>query len=207
MSTNRNIFKAPFDGPEHRKARGPNGRKLCRWCGVEVPKGRQTWCSQPCVDEFLIRKDPNTARRRVLERDRGVCALCGLDTLELERWLGRLGAPHHEPYMGKTWKVDRSRFCGRSTTQRYNWQRKLYEPEHCDCRYHRAVRDLRRRGWHDVHTRALWDADHIKPVIEGGGGCPLENLRTLCVPCHKTETAKLAARRAVARRPQMKLEL
>ena len=29
-----------------------------------------------------------------------------------------------------------------------------------------------------------WHADHIVPVYKGGGLCQLENLRTLCVPCH-----------------------
>lgn len=46
----------------------------------------------------------------------------------------------------------------------------------------------------------IWDMDHTTPVIEGGGSCGLENLRTLCKPCHKQETAKLAARLAQARR-------
>ncbi len=45
----------------------------------------------------------------------------------------------------------------------------------------------------------LWDADHILPVAEGGGGCGLDNYRTLCIWCHKDETAKLAKRRAIAR--------
>ncbi len=45
-----------------------------------------------------------------------------------------------------------------------------------------------------------WQSDHIVPVIEGGGSCGLENLRTLCTACHRLETAKLAARRAEARR-------
>jgi 5-methylcytosine-specific restriction endonuclease McrA len=44
-----------------------------------------------------------------------------------------------------------------------------------------------------------WQADHIIPVAEGGGSCGLENLRTLCISCHKRETAALAARRAAAR--------
>jgi len=51
------------------------------------------------------------------------------------------------------------------------------------------------------HT-ALWEMDHIVPVSEGGGVAPdmsyeevMANLRTLCVPCHKAETAALAARR------------
>lgn len=30
-----------------------------------------------------------------------------------------------------------------------------------------------------------WHADHIVPVYKGGGLCQIENLRTLCVPCHQ----------------------
>lgn len=43
-----------------------------------------------------------------------------------------------------------------------------------------------------------WQADHIVPLVEGGTH-DMENLRTLCVPCHKVETAALARRRAVGR--------
>lgn len=50
-------------------------------------------------------------------------------------------------------------------------------------------------------TGDLWQADHIIPVIEGGGECGLENYQTLCTPCHKEETAALAKRRAIARKP------
>lgn len=42
--------------------------------------------------------------------------------------------------------------------------------------------------------KSLWDADHILPVAEGGGQCDLENLRTLCLPCHREVTAALRAR-------------
>ena len=42
--------------------------------------------------------------------------------------------------------------------------------------------------------RSLWDADHILPVAEGGGQCELENLRTLCLPCHREVTAELRLR-------------
>ncbi len=42
--------------------------------------------------------------------------------------------------------------------------------------------------------RSLWDADHIRPVAEGGGLCDLDNLRTLCVPCHREATAELRRR-------------
>ena len=42
--------------------------------------------------------------------------------------------------------------------------------------------------------RSLWDADHILPVAEGGGQCDLDNLRTLCLPCHREATAALRLR-------------
>jgi 5-methylcytosine-specific restriction endonuclease McrA len=52
----------------------------------------------------------------------------------------------------------------------------------------------------DISRTTYWDADHILPVVEGGGGCGLNNLRTLCQPCHKRATRELAARRAKDRR-------
>jgi 5-methylcytosine-specific restriction endonuclease McrA len=42
--------------------------------------------------------------------------------------------------------------------------------------------------------RSLWDADHVRPVAEGGGECDLENLRTLCLMCHREATAELRRR-------------
>jgi 5-methylcytosine-specific restriction protein A len=50
-------------------------------------------------------------------------------------------------------------------------------------------------GMHSVTARrSLWDADHIRPVAEGGGQCDLDNLRTLCLPCHREVTAQLRLR-------------
>ncbi len=42
--------------------------------------------------------------------------------------------------------------------------------------------------------RSLWDADHIVPVIEGGGECDLDNIRTLCLRCHRAVTIQLRQR-------------
>src|SRR3990172_10128838 len=47
-------------------------------------------------------------------------------------------------------------------------------------------------------SRDLWQADHIQPRVLGGTNA-MENLRTLCIPCHKDVTAKLAANRAADR--------
>jgi hypothetical protein len=52
----------------------------------------------------------------------------------------------------------------------------------------------------------LWQADHIIPVIEGGGECGIDNLRTLCTDCHLRETAALKNRIAAKNRQQKERE-
>jgi 5-methylcytosine-specific restriction protein A len=55
-------------------------------------------------------------------------------------------------------------------------------------------------GMKSITTRrSLWDADHIRPVAEGGGQCDLDNLRTLCLLCHREATARLRTRLSHAR--------
>lgn len=71
-------------------AKGEDGRALCRWCNLQVPPRRFTFCSEWCVEEWRIRTDPGHLRRRVLERDAGVCAQCGLDCLSAMTHLKRL---------------------------------------------------------------------------------------------------------------------
>jgi hypothetical protein len=81
--------------------KGSEGRNLCRWCELEVPKGRVTFCSDFCVDEWRLRTNPGYLREKTLERDKGVCAACGVDTLrafaELKRsrGVGRLRQLQH----------------------------------------------------------------------------------------------------------------
>ncbi len=148
MSTNR---KKTGGWIRRTSERGANGRGICRWCGAEVPKRRRTFCDDFCVHEWRLRTDPGYLREKVRSRDRGICAICGLNTIEFYRRLQRLP------------------------------------------RKRRAK--LRRRL--DIHPsrRSFWDADHIRPVVEGGGECDLSNIRTLCLWCHRDETEKLRRRR------------
>lgn len=71
----------------------------------------------------------------------------------------------------------------------------------------RELSGLRRKSWLEWQKRraelgilgqrkTLWDADHITPVVEGGGECGLDGMRTLCLWCHKDETKALAGRLA-----------
>jgi 5-methylcytosine-specific restriction endonuclease McrA len=127
--------------------KGAAGRNLCRWCSLEVPQGRQTFCSPYCVHEWRLRTDPGYLREKVFARDRGICARCGLDTVELRKRKRKMGY------------AERLQF---------------------------------ERQWGKRKT--LWDADHIVPVAEGGGECDLDNMRTLCLACHRELTAELRAR-------------
>ena len=64
-------------------------------------------------------------------------------------------------------------------------------------RFEQALFDL---GYSQRH---LWEADHIVPRSEGGPD-DLENLRVLCYPCHKHETARLARFRRHNRKLRVK---
>jgi len=44
-----------------------------------------------------------------------------------------------------------------------------------------------RRRWRQARPR--WEADHVVPVADGGGGCGLENYRLLCRDCHVSVTS------------------
>jgi 5-methylcytosine-specific restriction protein A len=53
-----------------------------------------------------------------------------------------------------------------------------------------------------VQVRAYphqWEMDHTVPLCEGGSSS-LDNLRTLCIPCHRRVTRELAGRLAQKRR-------
>lgn len=145
----------------------------CRGCGQPVPKGRFTWCSDACVKRALIKIDPNVARSQVHQRDKGVCATCGFDADQAGRVLSFL------------------------QSRRYDYRDSTYAEAAIFLANLWAPTKRPRSGLY--YTPHLWEADHIVPVVEGGGGCELDNYRTLCVPCHKAETSALARRRALTR--------
>jgi 5-methylcytosine-specific restriction enzyme A len=132
---------------------GAHGRPLCRWCRMEIlAKRRRTFCSAYCVHQWRLRSDPGYLRDQVFLRDKGVCGLCGTDTVaEYARLLRSRGKVREE--LLEVWGM-------RSVAAR----------------------------------KTLWDADHVRAVAEGGGECDLDNLRTLCLCCHREVTADLRRR-------------
>lgn len=151
------------------ETRGPQGRRMCCWCGVEVPKGRLTWCSQKCVTAYQLENDWGLIRQHVEGRDAGVCLFCGCDTEKMRRVAG---------FANLSGRV-------RWSPAQYAWRRGPGQDW------------LASLGF--TASRSLWDADHIHARADGGRDHP-DNLRTLCVPCHKVRTARQAADRAAARR-------
>ena len=57
---------------------------------MEVPKGRLTFCSDWCVNEWRLRSDPGYMREQVFGRDHGICAECSVDCEKEYRRLRRL---------------------------------------------------------------------------------------------------------------------
>ena len=50
-----------------------------------------------------------------------------------------------------------------------------------------------------LRRKRYWEVDHIQAVVEGGGSCGLENLRTLCWECHRQVTRELQVKRGKIR--------
>lgn len=103
------------------------------------------------MHEWKLRTQPGYVREKVLERDRGICSACRVDTLAAGRQLRFSRGARRKELLA-------------------HW-------------------GLRKRT-----RKSLWDADHIVPVAEGGGECDLDNIRTLCLRCHRAATLELRRR-------------
>jgi hypothetical protein len=66
------------------------GYYLCRLCKKPCPSGERQWCSEECLRTYLTISDGNYVRAKLFERDRGVCALCGVDAARMDAALARL---------------------------------------------------------------------------------------------------------------------
>jgi len=139
------------------------------------------------------------------EQGQKLCAWCGQPTRSNRR---KYCSPDCADEVGI-----RAGFLFGRVLQRDNWTCQICG---LDCRaLKKLLEDARNRqkasknvSWRD-HSRAslnlgikssVAEVDHIIPVVEGGGSCGLENLRTVCIWCHRNETKKLAARLAEKRR-------
>lgn len=173
----------------------------CRGCGEPVPKGRQTWCSTECFESH----DPGTARMKCKQRDKGVCAMCGVDTQRMK---------HRCPPLYQGPQVDQchKRFRPNGINSPFNRERydralairnKHFKKWKLAAEKRRAT--MVKSGWPHSPSRHWWEADHIIPHSEGGTYA-IDNMRTLCVPCHKARTkAWHKSRKAIKSAEQIEL--
>lgn len=216
----------PFQRKQHwrHRGKGPGGRNLCHCgCGREVSPPRRTCFSNECLTAWKLINDPATIAAFILKRDRGICAHCGLDTEALRQravgswfrgddrfdeafWVAdQMGYRNQYVEVGRAWTYKIRPDVEEALSVRHYLQNREIEIPW------RAFQEEQRRelaalGFTDT-SRRFWEADHIVPVSEGGGGCGPEGYRTLCLPCHRKETAKLAARLAAKRRAERQPEL
>ena len=147
---------------------------LCAWCGDTLPMVsnvagvESTYCSIACSQQGRLKRGGLYASTRVREQvfalERGVCQQCGIDSHAL---FTRMSALQPAERLNALMNAS-----WKLPKNPKSLERLLQNPKEGD----------------------FWEADHIVAVAEGGGGCDLENLRTLCVPCHAEETEKLRAR-------------
>ena len=152
----------------------------CTWCGRQVTGRKVSWCSKACVEAFRQVNDPEHIRRLIYRRDHGVCRCCGFDTDKLLRIL---------------WWSITSNSLPRARSPK-TLLRKLRWQHLGDIHIHELSQQL----FGCSLRRVPWEADHIVPVVEGGGQQGLSSYRTLCLLCHKIRTRRLARRLAQQRR-------
>ena len=109
----------------------------CRWCSLPVRDKdgnlirRRTW-HQSCADEYMLLKTPDLMRRKVWERDLGICSRCG------------------------------------------------------------------KRCSNKEEGAEAWQMDHITPLADAPQDpwyWGMDNIQTLCVPCHEWKTTEENASR------------
>ena len=130
-----------------------DGLTCCRWCNKGVLPPRRTLCSESCAHEIRLRSNHRYLKRCVYKRDKGICALCNIDTKIIAKQIISTVDPELKNKILKDNGVS-----------------------------------LKRKVFKRKYGGGIWDADHIIPVKDGGGQCGLDNIRTLCITCHKKVT-------------------
>lgn len=141
----------------------------CAYCGGKLStasrgKGiESTYCSRECAENGRLKRGGLYAstqiRSQLFALEGGVCRTCQIDA--------------HSLYTRIKSLVPAERL---NALCNAGWK------------LPKAAKSLERL-LQDPKEGDFWQADHIHAVAEGGGGCNLDNLRTLCVPCHAGELA------------------
>lgn len=172
------------------------GQRLCVWCGTHLPPGkrRKRWCGDGCVNQFrTIKGDMSYIRTEMLKRDKGVCRACGVDTETLKKVLWQdlefFGkARQHSPEQVRKFYERWWKWLNRK--QKQQWEEMFNSLDYTALCLKAA---MWLRDW--LARRSFWAADHIVEVQDGGFGCDMNNMQTLCNVCHNLKTQSEKRRR------------
>ncbi|XP_050404598.1 DNA annealing helicase and endonuclease ZRANB3 [Patella vulgata] len=128
------------------------------------------FCSLPCADSHWTKTDSGYCRDKIYQIEHGICQVCQFDAHSFYIQIRETTDVKQRIKL-----ISESKFCKLKSKIKEQMTRKPVEGQ-------------------------FWHVDHIKPVWEGGGMCDIDNMRTLCVICHHTVTAKQATKRAQVRR-------
>jgi 5-methylcytosine-specific restriction endonuclease McrA len=137
---------------------------------VEAPEG---YCSLSCHEAEGEEYSQAKLRELVFERDKGVCADCGLDAIALRVELDGIV---------------------REAARTHGLLNAF------EARVHQLVRLGFPRGPIE-RGESLWQAAHVKARVENGPNDP-KNCVTLCLGCHAKDTKALSKKRAASRKPR-----
>lgn len=139
----------------------------------------ELFCGGDCESRFFIRSQRDAIRRELFAVERGVCAVCQLDCHALVQRLRAID--RNQPgYKDRRHALLHKLAAGKPLLS--------------------ASKVLLDKVLKEATEGTLWHADHVLPVYKGGGGCDLDNLRTLCIACHAKVTRQQARERAAERR-------
>lgn len=158
-------------------------KKHCHACKKPLPPRRSRWCSDECSDLYLGLVSAQYGRVLAYKKSQA-CALCAVP-LFVQARPGDLGFEGEWEYVS-------------TYSETHQVKRTTLKPVGFE------IAPESKGGfprWVQTRTPEMQDAelDHIVPIVEGGDH-DWHNLRLLCKPCHKKETAALAERRAKARK-------
>lgn len=153
----------------------------CPWCGDKPTEKRRRWHPE-CVTAYRVACFSDDQRRALWKRDHGVCAVCGTDTGSvLLSWRATRRAAFLRP-------GDFERLTACPVVDWKSW----YTPV-----------ERQTLEWAADHIKPLWSRPAVVPLADRASWWGMENLQTLCDPCHKAKTRAEAGLRAG--KPQLDL--
>ncbi|CAL1546880.1 unnamed protein product [Lymnaea stagnalis] len=123
-------------------------------------------CSYACMDKYWILTKAGYCRDQIYDIEHGICRLCHYDTHAIFTQIKIV-----KDFAARAKLVNASPYNVLTAKQK---QKMVENPQ----------------------AGQFWHLDHITPVWQGGGLCDLDNMRTLCTPCHLKVTRKQAGERA-----------